>query len=298
MKVGRFKILKNQKIHFITYGDKNYFIQRHHLKSVAKASGYFESSVAYSHKDLDNNFKKKFSFILKQKKGGGFWIWKHYFIMKKLSEIKENDLLVWSDAGSSFNYYAKEKFFEYIQILNSSHKSHLRFRMKHIENQWTSKELFNFFGIDPYSNLGTSGQFHATHMIFKKNKDLKEYFETYKNLLDQDPLLITDYYDKNQIDGFIENRHDQSIFSLLSKKFGCVEVPIDETCTSEILENQTLYPFLSTRTKYTFLKKIKFLLLYFFYKSKPIYFNDKRFWYQRPSLFERIVYKYKNLTKN
>ena len=180
-------------------------------------------------------------------------------------------------------------------MLNSSNKNNLRFKMKYIENQWTSKELFNYFNLNPNSDIGKSGQYHATHMIFKKDNDLVGYFEKYKQLLNEDPLLITDYYDKNQIEGFIENRHDQSIFSLLSKTLGCVEIPIDEACHTEILENQHQYPFLSTRAKYTVSKKIKFLLLYFYYKSKPVYFNDKRFWFQRPSIYERLVYKFNGL---
>tara|TARA_Y100000816_G_scaffold154767_1_gene110328 strand:+ start:2380 stop:3261 length:882 start_codon:yes stop_codon:yes gene_type:complete len=287
--------MRKQNIHFITYGDSKYFVQRHHLKSTAKASKFFDSSKAYSPKDLDSDFKQKFSTILKEKKGAGFWIWKHHIIEKELDRLNYNDLLVWSDAGSSFNYFAKEKFDEYVELLNTSSSNNLRFKMKHIENEWTSKELFNYFGIDPFSEIGKSGQYHATHMIFKKNKELSEYFDIYKELLNKDKLLITDFYENNQIDGFNENRHDQSIFSLLSKTLGCVEIQVDETCSSEILEKQTDYPFLSTRTKYTLYKKIKFILLYFYYKSKPVYFNDKRFWFQRPSIFERIVFKFNNL---
>jgi len=281
----------NEKINFITYGDSNYFIQRHHLKSVAKKSGFFSSAKAYSYKNLDKGFRKEFENILKHSRGGGFWIWKHYFIMQELELMKNNDILVWSDAGSSFNYFAKNKFSQYIEILNSSNENNLRFRMKYIENEWTTKELFQYFNLDPYSEIGKSGQFHATHMIFKKNDLLTEYMKKYRKLLTDNPLLITDYYVKNQIPEFKENRHDQSIFSLLSKTLGCVEIPRDEACTSEILNDQHNYPFLSTRTKYTTSKKIKFILGYFYYRNKPIYFNDKRFWFQRPSFYERILYK-------
>ena len=107
---------------------------------------------------------------MKEKKGAGFWIWKHHIIEKELDRLNYNDLLVWSDAGSSFNYFAKEKFDEYVELLNTSSNNNLRFKMKHIENEWTSKELFNYFGIDPFSEIGKSGQYHATHMIFKKIK--------------------------------------------------------------------------------------------------------------------------------
>ena len=133
--------MRKQKIHFITYGDSKYFVQRHHLKSTAKASKFFDSSKAYSPKDLDSNFKQKFSTILKEKKGAGFWIWKHHIIEKELDRLNYNDLLVWSDAGSSFNYFAKEKFDEYVELLNTSSNNNLRFKMKHIENTYRFENL-------------------------------------------------------------------------------------------------------------------------------------------------------------
>ena len=287
--------MKKQEIHFLTYGNNDYFIQRHHLRSVAESSGFFKTTKALSFNDLDRDFKKKYYDILKFKKGGGYWIWKHHVIQNTLKQLSENDLLVWSDAGSSFNYFAKEKFEEYVELLNSSSENNLRFKMLYKENEWTSRELFNYFSVSPESSIGTSGQYHATHMIFKKDKNLEEYFYKYKKLLNEDPFLITDKYQNNQISNFKENRHDQSIFSLLSKTLGCVEVSRDEACSSEILDDQHNYPFLSTRTKYTSLQKIKFLLFYGYYKSKPVYFNDKRFWFQRPSLIDRIKYKLNNL---
>ena len=72
--------------------------------------------------------------------------------------------------------------------------------MKYIENQWTTKQLFEYFDIDPYSTFGSSGQFHATHMIFKKNKNLKLILRQFDELINYDPYLISDKYSKeNQI---------------------------------------------------------------------------------------------------
>ena len=39
-------------------------------------------------------------------------------------------------------------------------------------------------------------------------------------MINFDNSLITDKYDNNQIEGFKSNRHDQSIFSLISKLSG------------------------------------------------------------------------------
>ena len=66
-------------------------------------------------------------------------------------------------------------------------------------------------------------------MFFKKNNNSINYFNEYEILLDTNSELITDAYNQSyQINGFCENRHDQSIFSLMSKTLG-----------SEIIPNET-----------------------------------------------------------
>ena len=86
--------------------------------------------------------------------------------------------------------------------------------------------------------------------------------------------MITDFYnDTDQHDGFIENRHDQSIFSLLSKKHGGVIVN-NETHFSRGLDQQTDYPFLAVRRHgHGVLDTVKFTLNYKNIKETPVYFS-------------------------
>ena len=89
---------------------------------------------------------------------------------------------------------------------------------KHKEIQWTSSKLLEYFNVEKIQKIAQSTQLEATHMIFKKNDHTKHYFEDYTKLLNFDMNLITDKYNHiNKHDAFKENRHDQSIFSLLTK---------------------------------------------------------------------------------
>ena len=137
--------------------------------------------------------------------------------------MNENDILIYCDAGSSLNYHAQRRFNEYIDILNDNgDTSNLRIECeKHRINEWTSKELFNFFQISPNSKIGLSTQLEAGHILFKKNNQTDEIIKLFHKVLDYDEELITDYYnDTNQISRFRECRHDQSIWSLLTKIYG------------------------------------------------------------------------------
>lgn len=144
----------------------------------------------------------------------------------------------------------------------------------HKENQWTTSQLFDYFNIDPRSEVGNSVQLEATHMIFKKNKHTSEYFNEYKKLLKFDPYLITDKYNNlNQSSYFKENRHDQSIFSLLTKTIGGVVIK-NETEFKRNHEEQYNYPFLAVRKHGHGLRdSLKFLSNLDKKNNQPIYFN-------------------------
>ena len=100
-----------------------------------------------------------------------YWIWKHYLLEKVLNEIDKNDILIYCDAGASFNYKAKKRFLEYIEILNNSEFGNLRIECEkiHIEKNWTSNELFNYFEIDKNSNIRSSTQLQGGHILLKNN---------------------------------------------------------------------------------------------------------------------------------
>ena len=100
-------------------------------------------------------------------------------------------------------------------------------------------------------------------MIFKKSQDSMDFFNEYSDVISHDMYLISDEYNSNnQVESFVENRHDQSIFSLLSKKRGCVSIE-NETHFSSDPTKQYDYPFLSVRTYGHGLKdKLKFKINY------------------------------------
>ena len=262
-------------LYFITYGDengdKNFKISKKHLLYLAKKSGLFTESYALGPKDLDNPFKSIYENILSQPRGGGYWIWKHRIIENMIEEVSEGDIVIYLDAGSSLNLLPKavERFYEYIEILKESEYGSLMFESGNgnilLENRYTSSQLFQAFGTDPYSNIGTTPQRGAGLLMFKKNIYTKEFFNEYKNLLNIDPELITDKYnDSEQVSEFIENRHDQSLFSLISKKIGA-EVLKNETNFQKRQDSQFNYPFLQVRKHSHGVKdKIK----YFVFKKK------------------------------
>ena len=244
------KLKKN--IHFITYGDEKYERSKNRLLNEAKIFFDFKTYNAYGKDDLDSEFRKKYSNILNQNRGGGYWIWKPYLILKKLEEIDEGDYLIYLDAGCSLNPKGFDRFLEYIDMLDNSEKSIISFSMNHIpERNYTNDNIFKYFNLPVDSDIGNSGQIIATILLMKKNKHVIEIFEFVMKILKDDCYLFTDKYNKEtKRPEFVDNRHDQSIMSIVRKIKGSIVLE-DETWWKEGFgRGKSLsYPFWATRKK-------------------------------------------------
>jgi len=264
-----------QKIHFLTYGDSGkYHTSKKHIVNLAKISNIFDESIGYSRKNLDEKFLNDYSDILKIKRGGGLYIWKQRIIYNHLKSMNKNDLIFYSDAGSSFNPHGRKRFLEYIDLLNDSIYGNLRFENKkeHVEMYWTTKELFNYFNLDINSVHARTPQLMGGHLLFQNNEHTSEFFEIFFKTILDDPNLVSDYYTHNQIEGFNENRHDQSIMSLISKLSGSVILE-NETFFEKQSQIQYQYPILSVRNYGHGIKdRIRYILNIKNMKNEPVFF--------------------------
>ena len=112
-------------------------------------------------------------------------------------------------------------------------------------------------------------------MFFKKCTETVEYFNDYEEIITNDKQLITDCYDSNQVHkGFIENRHDQSLFSVLSKIYNA-HIIENETEFKHRPGKQYDFPFLSVRTYGHGIKDyIDFLLLNRSRLNETVFFDE------------------------
>lgn len=231
-------------IHFITYGDENYEETKKRLCNQAVSlsgdngngsNSWFDTITSYSPDDLDDEFKEKFKSVLELPRGGGYWIWKPYIINKHLEKMDDGDILIYLDAGCYINPSGRQRFNEYIEMLKNSEEGAISFQMpQHIEKKWTVKEIFEYFNIHKESrDIIETGQIIATVRMFKKNINSIHIVSGWLNALYQNPLLFTDHYNRGYQDrDFIDNRHDQSVLSVLCKLYKTIVLE-DETYFAE-----------------------------------------------------------------
>ena len=240
-------------IHLITYGNDPFAKSKIRIYHEANAIKWFDTITVYGPEDLDNDFKIKFKDILEQQKGGGYWIWKPYFIKKHLDKISDNDILIYIDAGCSINIHGKERFDEYINMLNERTEGYISFRSGHIEKVYTTKEIFRHFNIEEDGEIANTDQIIATIQIMKKNPNTIKIVDLSLETLYKDQLLFTDHYNKSQHSYFKDNRHDQSISSIIRKMHNIILLN-DETYFGGSHGNfgndiSLKYPFWATRIR-------------------------------------------------
>ena len=236
-------------IHLIVYANDIYANAKTRLCNEAVATKWFDTITAFGPEDLDSEFNEKFTNILKCSRGGGYWIWKPYIIKKRLDQIKDNDILIYLDAGCSINPYGKNKLNEYIEMLNHSDAGIFSFQMEHIEKLWTIKEIFQHFNVNPDGEIANSGQNIATIEIIKKNPNSIKLVNLWNETIYANPMLFTDHYNNAQAPYFKENRHDQSVFSVIKKMHNTITLP-DQTWFVPFGNKESLeYPFWATRIR-------------------------------------------------
>jgi hypothetical protein len=224
-------------IRFITFADgKKYTYTR--IISQATTSNFFKECRGFSLKDLDNDFIKRHSeWIKRNKRGYGYWIWKPYVILQNLLEMKDNDVLIYNDSGCSVvsNKKTNKVMHEYMKLLDQGYLI-LAKQLKYPENEWSKMDavISTLKFLDKLDYFDTvfndNGQIEAGVIIIRKNATSIKLIQAWNDII-QNYHLIDDSpsYLKNH-DSFIENRHDQTIFSILMKCFPdhCLGLNLDD----------------------------------------------------------------------
>ena len=211
---------KKGKIVCISYGDESFKQSLEYNGKSALEIAKADEFYGYTPEDIDPEFKAKNDYILSKGRGNGYWLWKPYFLYKTLTEkLNDGDYLIYSDAGIFYVDLAQKL----VDFLNEKKAEMYLHRLPHLEKEYTKRDAFILMGVDgPF--YAETGQFNAAFQVYRKSK-FTEFFLGEYLYYAQDKRIITD--DQNEMgapnyEGFRDHRHDQSILSLLTKKYGQV----------------------------------------------------------------------------
>ena len=223
------------KYHFITYATPDFMSYAENNVKSALEIGGFDTAKIYTPDDLDNYFKAKNSHILNQPRGSGYWLWKPYIIFKKLLEIDENDILCYNDSKYIWKTNVRKLENDMLSNKNIGVYTNKPNSGNYLEKQLTKGDAFLLTNVPNNNYIKNSAQVWAGFILLRKCfnpirfvSEWLTYSQDYRIITDSQSMLV-----KND-QSFIENRHDQSILSLLCKKWGIQMHKLDNNILIDI----------------------------------------------------------------
>ena len=190
------------------------------LKESAISIGGADEFWLYESKDLDPDWLEMNKNIMEHKDGMGCWAWKPFLIWKALLKMNEGDILFWVDSDTYFLRNASD-YFCLTQDLDI-----LIFHLSPPSpgKVWTDRQAFLLTNTD-------SPQFTDTRLILggyfmvKKTDKMMRFIAEWM-IYSQDERIVCALANiLPNYDEFYRHRYDQSILSIISKKFKLFSIP-------------------------------------------------------------------------
>jgi hypothetical protein len=234
-------------VHFLSFASQSFIKSLYRIKKEANDSGFFDTVTCIASSQLPFSYRLKHWWILNRfTRGYGYWMWKSYITKQKLESIAEGDILVYLDAGCVINKEGKQRFEEYLNLVENSEFLNLSFQTVFPEKTYTKGDVFKFFNVQDMASITDSNQLVGGIFMLKKNQQTIDLIEDWYHVCHRHIHLINNSKSKYPNDIlFIDHRHDQSVFSVLRKMKGTTTIS-DETWFTN-WEEQKIFPFHARR---------------------------------------------------
>ncbi len=194
----------------ITYSDEKMTISQGVCIKSMKENGISDAIGYYPWLDLGDTFNWLNKDILSAERGCGYWLWKPLIIANTMKDMKDNDILIYSDAGVEWINSAQH-------IIDVMDQDIFLFTSGHLEHEYTKMDVaIKILGYMPENKE----QVHASVIFIRVSEWSRRFIKEWLCFC-QIPGMITDEPSRlpNHAD-FKDHRHDQSILSLLARREG------------------------------------------------------------------------------
>jgi len=231
------KRLDRENRTLLTFADSRYQVALNRLRQQAILSGAFDSVITLTETDLDADFVRRHSSLLrKDVRGFGYWIWKPFIIKQTLDSLSANDALLYLDAGCHINTRGLDRLEFYFAQLRESEFGITVFQARKpdppllydgrklpqfLDESWTKGDLIDRMSVRGNSAVLRTPTIGAGIMLLRAQSPGSRIIDEWLAICEEDHRYIDDSVSTSpNEDAFVEHRHDQSVFSLLVKKHG------------------------------------------------------------------------------
>jgi hypothetical protein len=209
------------KTHLVSFGTPEFAPSVQALARSAEANGVDECRAWDVSQLQATPFHEAHRSILTQRRGAGYWLWKPYIIKDALDRARDEDIVVYADAGVTI----LEPLTPLLELCRAQGGVLLfaghydRPGRPNVCATWTKRDCFVRLGCDE-PVYHRAPMLDAAFLLFARNSRAM-------SLVDEwlascvDPRILTDMPNecgRPNLPGFVEHRHDQSVLSLLAAR--------------------------------------------------------------------------------
>jgi hypothetical protein len=163
--------------------------------------------------------------------------WKPYIIKKTFESLSDGDILLYLDAGCEINKNEKQYLIDFIKKLETNNNNELiigTFGCGVVKN-WCKMDLIVKLNSKKYLD---TNQHQAGANLYIINQITRNFINEWYEICCNYHMIDDSESINKEHESFIEHRHDQSVFSLLSKKYNIFNIGLDKGCV-KIFRNRT-----------------------------------------------------------
>ncbi|MCP9857619.1 MULTISPECIES: hypothetical protein [unclassified Cyanobium] len=218
----------------VTFTDSRMKAARLRICRQAEEMGVYTDIFGASEQDLNPDFRRRFKDYLRpEHRGFGYYAWKPQIVLQTLERLQDGDQVHWIDSGCHLNPAGRLRLQELFAMNveapsgiqgfeclppNGSLVYEGRQFPDQGEYKWTKGDLLDRLGVREKPEITGTQQLGATTFFLRKCPATMDFMRHWIRVFSEDFSMIDDSPSRApNLDGFVEHRHDQSIFSILAK---------------------------------------------------------------------------------
>ena len=219
----------------MSFGDGRLRAAAHRFRRQAKRFRAFSTVEVFDQTQLESSFfQRNADFLSPGVRGFGYWLWKPQIVLQRLATLPQESILFYADVGFHINWRGRKRFWNWIAQFEESEEWMLAFQAlppidfpEHdgrplpdlADEIWCKGDVVDFFSMRGHPGLQTP-TIGAGLFAVKNTPPARKFLAEWLAVADQNRNLLDDSDSLSpNATGFREHRHDQSLFSLLLKKY-------------------------------------------------------------------------------
>lgn len=224
--------------HLVSFADSRMQNALGRLRVQAEQFEFFDSLHLFNENDLSDSFKCRLhGRLVTGSRGYGYWTWKPEVIGLALEAMNPGECLLYVDAGCHLNINGKARMLQYFDAVSKSPKGVIAFQanppneknslLVHDGRPLFDQPNYRWIKGDVFEHFGVKDNLYATHVqaigagviLFRNCESARAIVQEWRELAMSRFDLFDDSPSRSaNLDGFVEHRHDQAVWTLLCLK--------------------------------------------------------------------------------